>query len=216
MGIGVFRCNFAPKLTEMKNSESGRINLAVFASGTGSNALKIMEYFRNHERIQVALIVTDNPEAGVLEKAKDFEVNSKILSKQETRSETALSELIHYYNIDWVILAGYLRLIPAGFVKAYPEKIINIHPALLPDFGGKGMYGMNVHKAVIEAKSPVSGITIHFVDEIYDHGKPIFRKTLAVEVDWSAEYLQKEVLKLEHYYFPRIIEAICLNQPFSE
>ncbi|MBX7240481.1 MAG: phosphoribosylglycinamide formyltransferase [Bacteroidia bacterium] len=200
----------------MENPASGNFNLAIFASGTGSNAVKIMEYFRNHPQIQVKLIVSDNPEAGVLTKAEEFHVPAVVLSRQEVRNEATLAEVMQRFKIDWIILAGYLRLIPEGFVKLYPNRIINIHPALLPDFGGKGMYGIHVHKAVIAASVPVSGITIHFVDEKYDHGKPVFRKTLTIEEGWSPEELQKEILKLEHHYFPRVIEAVCLNQLFED
>lgn len=185
------------------------MNLAIFASGTGSNALKIREHFQDVSDIKISLLVSDNPKAGILQKITTFpSIKTVLLSKEEYKNGDFLLALMQKYQIDYVILAGYLKLIPASFIKAFPEKIINIHPSLLPKFGGKGMYGMNVHEAVIAAKEKESGITIHFVDEVFDHGQPIFQAKIPINPDWTAEELQKEILKLEHLHFPQIIEQI--------
>lgn len=188
------------------------MKLAIFASGAGSNALTIINHFLHDASVQVSLLVSDNPKAGILQKITAFpSIKTALLSKEEYKSGDFLLALMQEHQIDYVILAGYLKLIPAPFIKAFPEKIINIHPSLLPKFGGKGMYGMNVHEAVIAAKEKESGITIHFVDEVFDHGKAIFQAKIPVNADWTAEELQKEILKLEHFHFPQIIEQVILK-----
>lgn len=185
------------------------MKLAIFASGTGSNALTIINHFQHDASVQVSLLVSDNPKAGILQTITAFpNIKTVVLSKEEYISGAFLLALMHQNQIDYVILAGYLKLIPAPFIKAFPEKIINIHPSLLPKFGGKGMYGRKVHEAVIAAKEKESGITIHFVDEVFDHGQPIFQAKIPINPDWTAEDLQKEVLKLEHLHFPKIIEQV--------
>lgn len=183
--------------------------LAIFASGSGSNALKIMDYFHDSPHAQVALLCSDNPQAPILALASARVPHIVVLEKSQYQSGEYLNALLQSHGIDLVILAGYLKLIPASLIAAFPQKIINIHPALLPKFGGKGMYGMNIHKAVIAAGEKESGITIHFVDEEYDHGAHIFQASLPISPDWTPEILQKEVLKLEHAHFAPTILSIC-------
>ncbi len=199
----------------MFQSVSEEIRIAVFASGSGSNAGQLMTYFASHPKIKVGLIVTDNEFAGVIRRAADFGIPVKILSKEERKNGFFLSKFINYNCIQIIILAGYLRLIPIEVVHRFEGKILNIHPSLLPDFGGKGMYGLKVHQAVVAAGATQSGITIHWVDEVYDHGKYIFQKRIAINPEWTPEQLQSEVLKLEHYYYPRVVEAFCMNLPLD-
>lgn len=181
--------------------------IAIFASGSGTNALQIISYFQHHENVQVSLICTDNANAGILEKVKDMPIETCIFAKEEYRNGSFLATFLQEKEIDLIVLAGYLKLIPVELIQAFPRKIVNIHPSLLPKFGGKGMYGMNVHAAVIAAKEVKSGITIHLVDEIYDNGEVLFQAEVPILADWTAEVLQKEVLKLEHLHFAKVIET---------
>lgn len=180
--------------------------LAIFASGTGTNAQNIIQYFKNHSKVSVSLIVSNKRNAGVLNIAKEHNINSLIIEKGafENSSEyvTSLQEL----GITHIVLAGFLWKMPKKFIEAYPNKIINIHPALLPKYGGKGMYGMYVHKAVIEHREQQSGITIHYVNEAYDEGAIIFQATCSVENGDTAESLSSKVHQLEYKHFPAIIE----------
>lgn len=186
-------------------------HIAIFASGGGSNAENILEYFSNHEEIKVSLIMTNNPKAGVIQRAHRWQVPCIVLNKAHYRDGEFLAKLMHQYNIDLIALAGYLKLIPSALIESFPQTIINIHPALLPKFGGKGMYGMNVHKAVIAAGEAFSGPTIHRVNERYDEGEIIFQDKVAIQPDWDASTLQKEVLKLEHKHFAPTIEEVLMS-----
>lgn len=182
------------------------MNIAIFASGSGSNAVKIMEYFKFHKQIQVTLICTDNPNAGIIEHATKLGKTVRIFSKAEFQDGNFLADYLKSQNIDFVALAGYLKLIPQALISAYPRKIVNIHPALLPKYGGKGMYGMNIHKAVIANNEPISGITIHLVDEQYDNGEVLFQEAIFIFPEWNAVKLQQEVLRMEHTHFSAVIE----------
>lgn len=182
------------------------INIAIFASGSGSNAVKIMEYFQSHPKIRVALVCTDNPKAGIIEKAAQFEKKVHLFSKEEYRDGKFLAAYLKSQNIDFVVLAGYLKLIPKEMISEYPQRIVNIHPALLPKYGGKGMYGMNIHKAVVANKENVSGITIHLVDEIYDNGETLFQQALLLRPEWNEVKVQYEILRMEHAYFSMVID----------
>lgn len=186
------------------------INIAIFASGTGSNAQKIIDRFRYSERIRVALIVCNNPAAGVLKIAAIENIPVVLLEKATFQKTGYISELKEY-SIDFVILAGFLWKIPPVLITAFPDKIINIHPALLPSYGGKGMYGSAVHAAVIAAKERQSGITIHFVDEQYDHGKTIFQTTCDVDENETVESLSKKIHELEHRFYPEQIEKLLIR-----
>jgi phosphoribosylglycinamide formyltransferase-1 len=188
-------------------------NIAIFASGGGSNALALMRYFNNHATIQVALVVSNNPSAGVFQKAADEGVPAILLSKNEMQATEKVLGILQDKQIDFIVLAGYLLLIPAYLVDHFPNKIINIHPALLPKYGGKGMHGMHVHEAVFAAKEPESGITIHFVNNEYDKGAVIFQAKVALTETDTAPMIAEKVLALEHYYLPRVVEKVLLSQP---
>lgn len=183
--------------------------IAIFASGSGTNAQKIAEYFKNHPTIEVALVVSNKADAGVLTIAKNMGIDTYVIpSKKEfTDTETLLQEL--YINqIDFVVLAGFLWLIPGYLVDAYPGRIVNIHPALLPKYGGKGMHGMHVHQAVVAAGEKESGITIHFVDKVYDNGEHLFQATVPIDPTDTPAQVQQKVLALEHANFPQVIEKV--------
>ena len=182
--------------------------IAIFASGTGSNAARIIDHFRHHPTIRIALIVCNKPGAGVLDIAAREGISTLLIEKEQFFRGDAYTGELRSRRIDFIVLAGFLWKIPQALVQAYPGKIINIHPALLPKFGGKGMYGRFVHEAVIAAAETETGITIHYVDEQYDHGQPIFQAKVVVEKDDTPETLAKKVHLLEYEHFPRIIEEI--------
>lgn len=182
--------------------------IAIFASGAGSNAQKIIDHFRNHSSIKVALIICNKPGAGVLSIAERENIPALLIEKEKFfRGDSYVPELKEK-NIDFIVLAGFLWKIPPALIKAYTGKIINIHPALLPKYGGKGMYGHFVHEAVIASGDKESGITIHYVDEVYDHGKIIFQDKCAVLSTDTAESLAQKIHELEHKNFPLVIETL--------
>lgn len=183
-------------------------NIAIFASGTGSNAKKIIDYFRSSKVARVALIISNNEDAGVLNHAKYDGIPFLIVRKKELKSEESLGNILAAHHIDFIVLAGFLLLLPQWLVRNFPDQIINIHPALLPKYGGKGMYGMRVHQAVFDAKEKYSGITIHYVNEKYDEGAIIFQARCNIEKVNNPSIIQKKVQLLEHFYFPRIIEML--------
>lgn len=182
-------------------------NLAIFASGKGSNAEKIIANFANHSHIRVSLVVCNKAGAGVLDIAAAAGIESLLIDKETFRQAGEFAKKLKNQGITHLILAGFLWKIPSALVEAYPDKILNIHPALLPKYGGKGMYGENVHKAVIAAGDRESGITIHLVDEHYDHGKTIFQATVDVHPDETPESLAARIHVLEHEHFPRVISS---------
>lgn len=182
-----------------------KFKIAIFASGSGSNAEAIMEYFRDNKYISVDLLLTNNPNAYAIERAKKFAVLCKIFTKQDIEEQTVL-EWLRLSGITHIVLAGYLWLIPEYLVKAYPNKIVNIHPALLPKYGGKGMYGMKVHEAVRAANEVVSGITIHLVNTKYDEGKVLSQKEVEIHLNDSPEEIANKVHLLEHEFYAKTIE----------
>jgi len=182
--------------------------IAVFASGAGSNAQKIIDHFRNHDTIHVALIVSNKPEAAVLKIAARENIPTLVIDKEKFFQGNGYVEELNKEKIDLIVLAGFLWKIPLLLIKAYPEKIINIHPALLPKYGGKGMYGNHVHQAVLNNREKESGITIHFVDEIYDHGQIIFQTTCPVLPGDDTVTLAHRIQELEHKHYPVIIEDV--------
>ncbi|MFI5148527.1 MAG: phosphoribosylglycinamide formyltransferase [Bacteroidia bacterium] len=182
--------------------------ICVFASGNGSNAEKIIRYFRDRHDACVALVVTNNPRAGVIEKARNLGIPVYCCSMEELKSSEGLCVRLSHEKMDLLVLAGFLRLIPPALLKAFPDRIINIHPALLPKFGGKGMHGIHVHQAVIDAGEKESGITIHRVNEHYDEGAILLQKTCPVLPGDSAEDLARRVLDLEHRYYPSLIGTL--------
>lgn len=187
-------------------------NLALFASGSGSNAGKIVEYFRDHPRISVGLILCNNPQAGVVARAERLGVPLVLFDREQFRSGKVL-EILAENRIDWVILAGFLWLMPSDLVAAFPNQILNLHPALLPKFGGKGMYGHFVHEAVVAAGERESGITIHRVNEQYDDGAVVFQARFPVEPTDTPTDVARKGQALEHAWFPKIIEREVLAQP---
>jgi formyltetrahydrofolate-dependent phosphoribosylglycinamide formyltransferase len=181
--------------------------LAIFASGAGSNAQKIIDYFRNSKIVDIALIVCNNPKAGVLNIAEKESIPLLLIEKNNFLQTGYVSELKEN-KIDLIILAGFLWKVPNVLIHSYPERVINIHPALLPAYGGKGMYGNAVHTSVINAGEKESGITIHFVDELYDHGKIIFQTTCAIDKTDTPEILAQKIHKLEHKFYSGQIEQV--------
>jgi phosphoribosylglycinamide formyltransferase-1 len=182
--------------------------LAIFSSGTGSNAARIIEHFRDHPTIGVSLIVCNNPNAGVLNIAKQNHIPHLLIEKEQFFRGDAYIPELQEKQINFLVLAGFLWKIPLPLIKAYQHRIVNIHPALLPKYGGKGMYGRHVHEAIIAAGEKESGITIHYVDELYDHGQAIFQAKVLVGPDDTPETLGKKVQYLEHTHFPRVIEEV--------
>lgn len=187
-------------------------NLVLFASGNGTNAENIIRYFYKKRTARVSLVLTNNPMAGVIERAKSFGVSVKVLDRATLSHSEQLIAQLQQAQTDLIVLAGFLWKIPEKLIRAFPDKIINIHPALLPKYGGKGMYGMRVHQAVIEDKEPKSGITIHFVNEQYDSGTIIFQAETPVFDSDTPESLAERIHKLEYQHFPVIIEEVLLNQ----
>lgn len=187
-------------------------SIAIFASGTGSNAQKIIEHFRNHPSIRVALVVSNKATAGVLDKAAAAGIPTLLIDKERFfRGDGFVPELTTL-GIDFIVLAGFLWKVPPSLIQAYPSRMINIHPALLPKYGGKGMYGNFVHEAVIAAGEKESGITIHYVDEQYDHGGTIFQATCPVFPEDTPETLANRIHALEHQHFPAVIESVILSK----
>lgn len=183
-------------------------NIAIFASGKGSNAQAIINYFKNHPSVKVALVVTNNPAAGVIKIAHENKIISAIVSKETLNNEQVMTPLLKAVDTDFIVLAGFLQKVPGFLISKYPNKIINIHPALLPKFGGSGMYGIKVHQAVVAAGEPQSGISIHYVNEHYDEGKIIAQKTVELHAGDTAETLAERVLALEHEWYPKTIEQL--------
>src|SRR5579872_2042996 len=188
-------------------------HLAIFASGTGTNAARIIGHFRDHPSIRVSLIVCNKPGAGVLGIAEREGIPALLIEKEHFFHGGAYVDRLKKTKIDLIVLAGFLWKIPETLVKAYPGRIVNIHPALLPKYGGKGMYGKFVHEAVIAASEKESGITIHYVDEQYDHGQPIFQARFLVDDADTTETLAKKIHLLEYEHFPRIIEEVVQKLP---
>lgn len=182
--------------------------IAIFASGTGSNAAKIVEYFSHHSNIKVALIISNKAKAKVLAMANHKKIPNLIIKRSSFyQTEDLLVDLVRY-QIDFIALAGFLWLIPPYLIEAFPNKMVNIHPALLPKYGGKGMYGQHVHRAVRANNEQESGITLHYVNEEYDEGNIIFQAAYPVIEKDSATDIAQNVLRLEHYYFPRVLECL--------
>lgn len=191
------------------------IQLAIFASGAGSNAQKIIDHFRNSAVINVALIACNKPGAGVLAIAQREGIASLLIEKEAFFKGDAYVPVLKEKEIDFIVLAGFLWKVPPVLIAAYPGKIVNIHPALLPKYGGKGMYGNHVHEAVIANKEKESGITIHLVDELYDHGRTLLQATCPVTATDTASSLAQKIHLLEHYYYPRVIEQELRLQKHS-
>ncbi len=183
-------------------------NIAIFASGSGTNAENIIQFFKNKENIEVKLILSNKKDAYVIKRAENHNIPVILFNKDTLYNSNDLLIILNEFNIDLIVLAGFLWLMPQNLIKAYPDKIINIHPALLPKYGGKGMYGRYVHEAVLKNKDIESGITIHYVNEIYDEGIIIFQAKCPVYNTDTPEILAKRIHKLEYEYFPKVIEEL--------
>ncbi len=183
--------------------------IIVFASGSGTNAENIIKYFFETKTGIVSHVLTNNANAKVIDRAKKFNIPTRIFSKEELFESELLQE-INSIQPDLIVLAGFLLKLPLHIIEAYPDKIINIHPALLPKYGGKGMYGMHVHKAVVENQEEKTGITIHYVNEHYDEGNIIFQKEVAVAKEDTPEDVAAKIHELEQENFPMIVEKVLL------
>ncbi len=185
--------------------------IALFASGNGSNALNIIEYFKNHSQIEVAFVFTNNKNAGIIAAAEKLGVKVLVCNNLDAENSNFLIDLCEKEAISFVVLAGYLRKIPEDFVAHFPNKIINIHPALLPKYGGVGMYGAHVHRAVLENKEKETGITIHFVNSEYDKGEQIAQFSCQLTDNESVESIQEKIHALEMEHFPKVLERVFLR-----
>jgi formyltetrahydrofolate-dependent phosphoribosylglycinamide formyltransferase len=211
--LGVLRFESGESQKSKVKSQKEEIQtkrIAIFASGAGSNAEKIIVHLKNHSTIEVALVVCNKPGAGVLAIAAANHIPTLLIEKENFFKGDAYVSYLKEKGIDFIVLAGFLWKIPDLLIAAYPKKIINIHPALLPKYGGKGMYGMRVHEAVIAAGEKESGITIHYVNEHFDEGEPVFQTSCRIEENETPETLANKIHVLEHTHFPAIVEKLVL------
>ena len=182
-------------------------NIVLFASGSGTNVENIIEYFKDIDVKNNFFVFTNNPDAFVIERAKKLDVPYFVFNKQGLKDGAVLHKIMEI-NPDLIVLAGFLLMFPASIIEKHPNKVINIHPALLPKYGGKGMYGMRVHEAVVANKESETGITIHYVNEKYDEGAIIFQAKTNVEPDFSPHDVANAIHKLEYEYFPKVISDL--------
>ena len=183
-------------------------NIAIFASGTGTNAENIVKYFSKNEKIHVAVVLSNRVNAGVHERVRRLGVPSVALPREEFIMGEPVLEVLRRYQVDFIVLAGFMCLISEPILRAYPQRILNIHPALLPKFGGKGMYGHHVHEAVVAAGEKESGITIHYINEHYDEGQILFQATCPLTEEDTPDTVAAKVHALEYAYYPKVIEQV--------
>ena len=183
-----------------------KYKIAILVSGAGTNAINIIEYFENNSIADVVLVISNKTDALAVEKAQNKGVKTVVFNNESFKKNSAVLNYLRSESIDFVVLAGFLLKIPNDIIRAYANKIVNLHPSLLPKYGGKGMYGKRVHRAVIEAQESESGISIHFVNKEYDEGTIIFQAKVIVENGDSVEVLAQKIQQLEHRYFPKVIE----------
>lgn len=188
-------------------------NIAIFASGSGTNAENIIKYFSNHKSAQVSVVLSNKRQAMVLKRAEALNIRTLFFEHKEFYVSGKVLRYLSLYKIDFIVLAGFLWLVPESIIEQYPDRIINIHPALLPGYGGKGMYGDAVHKAVIANHDKESGITIHYVNKQYDKGSIIFQEKCKVDKNDTPESLASKVHALEYLHFPKVIEKIVAGLP---
>ena len=186
--------------------------LALFASGSGSNAEKIAQYVASDADVEVSLVLSNNLKAGVIERMRQLHIPVLLFDRKTFYESERITEILQKQSIDLIVLAGFMWLMPGGLVRAFPQKIINIHPALLPKFGGKGMYGHHVHEAVVANGETESGITIHYVNEHYDEGAPIFQARCAVTPTDTPDDVARKVQALEHEHYPRVVASVLQQQ----
>lgn len=191
--------------------EIPQCRVAIFASGAGSNAKNFCHYFKDHPHVHISLLLTNNGESGVPAIAGEYGIPYLVFNREEFFTSDKVLQRLLSHEITLIILAGFLWLVPTQIISIYEDRIINIHPALLPKYGGKGMYGMNVHKAVIEHHEKKSGITIHLVNEYYDKGKILAQYEINVDGSDTPELLAQKIHHLEHTYFPKVVEHYALN-----
>lgn len=182
--------------------------IAIFASGSGSNAQKIMEYFKYHDQAEVALVLSNNPDAYVLQRADNFEVPTHVFDRHDFYETDEIIKLLDKIKIDLIVLAGFLWLVPKNLLQKFTNKIVNIHPALLPEYGGKGMYGDRVHQAILDAGEEESGITIHFANEHFDEGEIIYQARFRIDPGDTLEVIKFKGQQLEHLHYPKVIENL--------
>lgn len=187
-------------------------SVALFASGNGSNAVNLIQYFRNHPAIRVDVLVCNKANAPVVEKAKNLGVEVLVFENEAFENGLTVLQELDYRGIEWIVLAGFLRKIPVNMIRGYHHRIINVHPALLPKYGGKGMYGMYVHQAVVAAQEPVSGISVHLVNEEFDKGEILAQFETRLLPEDKPEDVAQKIHALEHKHFPIIVEKTILNQ----
>ena len=190
---------------------SKKIRLAVFASGSGTNAEEIFKHFEDHPAVEVVLLLSNNPNAFALQRAKNHHIKSGVFNRKEFREGDVILKFLRDAGATHIVLAGFLWLIPTYLLRAFPDRIINIHPALLPKYGGKGMYGAKVHEAVKAAAEPETGITIHLVNDQYDEGRILFQQKCSIPADLTPEEIAACVHKLEHAHYPKVIENWVLE-----
>ncbi|MBK9254665.1 MAG: phosphoribosylglycinamide formyltransferase [Saprospiraceae bacterium] len=181
-------------------------HIAIFASGSGTNAENLIKYFEDHPSIRVSLVVTNRPDAGVIIRAENLGVPVLVFTNAQMENATFLIDVLKEYDVSFIVLAGFLRKIPVDLIENFENRIINIHPSLLPKYGGKGMYGMKVHEAVVAAGEKETGITIHLVNEEYDRGKKLAAYTTLISPDMTAKDIAAAVHQLEYSHFPAIVE----------
>jgi phosphoribosylglycinamide formyltransferase 1 len=185
--------------------------IAIFASGSGSNAENITQYFSENSDVAIDLVLTNKPKAGVIERANRLNLELLVFNREEFYTQNSITQLLLDRKIDLIVLAGFLWLIPNSLIQAFPKRIVNVHPALLPAYGGKGMYGHHVHEAVIRNAEKKSGITIHLVNEKYDEGEILFQAEVDVLESDTSDTLASKIHQLEYSHFPKVIETY-LNQ----
>ena len=185
--------------------------LSIFVSGNGTNLQRIAEYFLEDFEVKIVNVVCNNPNAYAIERAKKLHIPVRMITKQEFNSDAFVEEM-QSLGIDLIVLAGFLWKVPEALIKAFPKKIVNIHPALLPKYGGKGFYGEHVHEAVVAAKEPYSGITVHYVNELYDSGEIILQARVALKEGETPDSLAAKIHQLEQAYFPVAIEQVLFSQ----
>ncbi len=191
---------------------SEKYRVAIFASGSGTNAEEIFKRFKNHPSIEVVLLLSNNPQAFALQRARNYDIEAKIFDRPQFKDSTIVLDWLQEKKVTHVVLAGFLWLIPTYLIQAYPHHIINIHPALLPNYGGKGMYGMKVHEAIKLAGDTKTGITIHAVDDKYDEGEIIFQASCLIHANDTPEQIAHKVHQLEYEHYPAVIEQWVLSK----
>ena len=188
-----------------------KYRVAVFASGKGTNTENLIVYFKAHRSIKISLVLTNSDTAGVLEKAQKHDVETVVFTKTELYDET-IAQRLQTSQIDFIVLAGFLWMFPTTILNKYPNKVVNIHPALLPKYGGKGMYGMHVHRAVVAQGERKTGITIHFVNEHYDEGEIIFQTQVQLTPTDTPETVAEKIHTLEQEHFPKVVEKVIMER----